>query len=247
MVFVGEGGEDGGEDEAEEGAEVGTAEEDGGDQVTLPPLAMWDFEQCDAKRCTGRKLYRLGMIRCLALNERFRGVVLSPEATQALSPADAALVREHGVSVVDCSWARLEEVPFSRIRAAEARLLPFLVAANTVNYGKPMRLSCAEALAASLYIAGMKLEAAELLSSFAWGEEFIRMNLEVLDSYAACSSSADVVAAQQAYLHRVQVEQMSRALEASKVSEDDPYGVSKSMPPAYDEYDDEEDGEAEDE
>lgn len=73
-------------------------------------LAMWDLEQCDAKRCTGRKLARLGKLRVLRHNDHFPGVVLSPNATQSIAPCDRDMVVAKGLSVIDCSWARIEEV-----------------------------------------------------------------------------------------------------------------------------------------
>ncbi|CAN0019036.1 unnamed protein product, partial [Phaeothamnion confervicola] len=174
---------------------------------------MWDFEQCDPKRCTGRKLCRLGVVQEMALGAPFSGLVLSPEGEKIVSPQDKGIVERLGISVIDCSWARLEEIPFRQMRRGHARLLPFLVAANPVNYGRPFKLSCAEALAATLYIVGRPEEARALLDRFGWGPEFFKVNAAALDAYAACSDGAGVVAAQAAYLATCKAEAAARRAE----------------------------------
>jgi len=159
------------------------------------PLFALHLDQCDPKRCTATKLARFGMI---ATHARVRqlprgGIVLTPEAETALSRDDASAAEAHGLGVVDTSWRhpRFPELPHQRSRA-----LPYLLAANPVNYGKPFTLSSVEALAAALVILGHADQAQRILAKFSWGEQFLTLNAEPLAEYAKARTSAEVVAAQ---------------------------------------------------
>jgi rRNA small subunit aminocarboxypropyltransferase len=90
------------------------------------PLAMWDFNHCDPKRCSGKKLARRGLLTSLRIGQKFRGVVItylphspreltSPNGKIVVSPADRGLLEGFGAAVVECSWARVQEVPMGRI------------------------------------------------------------------------------------------------------------------------------------
>ena len=190
-------------------------------------LAMWDFQQCDSKRCTGKKLERMKMLRSLPVSCHFRGVVMTPQGTKAVSKADRDVVKEHGACVVDCSWNQLDAVPFHKLKSPNNRLLPFLIAANPVNYGRPLKLSCAEALSACMYICGLKEEAKMLLAKFKWGHSFFELNNDLLEAYAACENSVEVVKVQQDYLEKLEKEIQSKQKGDSTgkvVSADDLYG-----------------------
>lgn len=108
--------------------------------------------------------------------------------------------------MVDCSWARLDDTPFHKLRGKHERLLPYLVACNPVNYGKPLQLSCVEAIAASLEIVGFEKFAQFYLSKFKWGKTFLKINSDILSRYKKCQKSTEVVEVQQIYLEEINEE-----------------------------------------
>jgi len=166
-------------------------------------IVVYHAKQCDPKKCTALKLSRHQMVR---LVHRIRmiprgAVILNPLSNKAFSPADRKRVVERGLSAIDCSWVSADEMLKLRFHGAQ-RCLPYLVAANPVNYGKPTKLSTVEALAAALYIAGLKDEATKLLSIFKWGPVFLELNKEYLDIYAEARTSGEIVLKQKEILSK---------------------------------------------
>ncbi|KAK2628806.1 hypothetical protein QTJ16_001909 [Diplocarpon rosae] len=168
--------------------------------------ACWDLGHCDPKRCSGKKLMRQGLMRELHVGQKHSGVIISPNAKQTISPMDRELMDQYGAAVVECSWARIAEVPWPKIGGKCERLLPYLVAANSVNYGKPWRLNCVEALAAAFYICGHPGWAEQILAPFSYGEAFLDINSSLLKRYAACKDEAEIKKAQEAWMARLEKE-----------------------------------------
>lgn len=140
-----------------------------------------------------------------------------------MSSADKDLLEQYGAAVVECSWARTSEVPWSKIGGKCERLcvlphqsliifinlqftVPYLVAANPTNYGRPWRLNCAEALAATFYICGHEPWAHEVLTHFSYGKPFLEINSAVLKRYAACTSEEEIKQAEEKWLAKIEKE-----------------------------------------
>lgn len=124
---------------------------DDADRPSRPPFkaACWDLGHCDPKRCSGKRLMNFGLMRELQIGQRFPGVIVSyvfthpylhnthrgnpqkltsishlssPNAKKIISPADKDLLEQFGAAVVECSWVRVKEVPWSRIGGKCERL-----------------------------------------------------------------------------------------------------------------------------
>lgn len=178
---------------------------DDGAASSRPPFkaACWDLGHCDPKRCSGKKLMRIGLMRELHMGQRHNGVIITPNGKLVISPADRELMDQFGAAVVECSWARTKEVQWNKVGGKCERLLPYLVAANTVNYGKPWKLNCVEALGAAFYICGHADWAEQVLAPFSYGESFLEINSSLLKKYAACTDAASVKKTEEEWMERL--------------------------------------------
>jgi pre-rRNA-processing protein TSR3 len=160
-------------------------------------LYAYRDNSCDPRKCTVKKLERAGYLKIFNKIAQIphNTLILDPTAEQALSPADRFV---KSITVLDCSWVVLDTGQISAWRIRRA--LPFLMAANPVNFGKPCKLSSVEAVAAAFYIMGDKERAAALLSKVNWGIRFLEVNREPLELYASAKDSTEVVKFQAEFL-----------------------------------------------
>ncbi|MDD2439859.1 MAG: DUF367 family protein [Methanosarcinaceae archaeon] len=169
-------------------------------QIRELPLYIYHAGQCNPKKCTGKKLARFELARLYEKISKLprASILLDPMAEKALSPADNT---EKGIVVLDCSWEEVERVfPELEKRNLQHRALPYLLAGNPVNFGRPLKLNSAEAFAAALYILGQKEQAQKIMSKFNWGHSFLELNHELLEEYSQAKNSTEIVKVQSYYI-----------------------------------------------
>jgi len=165
-------------------------------------LIILTAREDDPDKCTAEKLIRFGLAqRITSVKEIPRcAIVLNPLSSAYIKKSDRYNVDRCGIVALDFSW-KSDTARFIRITRGLQRVIPILIAANPVNYGKPFRLSTAEALAASLYITGFRDEALKILDLFKWGGEFLKINEKLLNLYSEASSDDEIDRIQISYFN----------------------------------------------
>ncbi len=164
-------------------------------------LFIRDYRECDPAKCTARKLLDDGLAEKLVKDRELgkEGIYLNPLAEKAISPEDKEEAEVGGIRAIDCTWTEADDkIP----QYENGRALPYLVAVNPINYGKPFQLTTVEALAAALYILGKDDQAEEILSEFSWGEHFFNMNEQPLTQYKEAENSSEIVEIQQEFMEQ---------------------------------------------
>ena len=165
-------------------------------------LFVYHTDEDDPKKCSAKKLGRLGFAKLEKNIRRIpkHAVLLNPFAEKSLSREDLSVAEKAGILAVDCSWKNVEDVFDGLEKFHFSRALPFLVAVNPVNYGKPFKLTTLEAFAATLYIFGEIEHAREILNIYKWSLHFLELNKQPLEDYRKAKNSTEVIQIMKHYI-----------------------------------------------
>ena len=165
------------------------------------PLHVIHLDQDDPKKCTSRKMEKFGLTKLhLSLRKSpKRGILLDPLSGLLLGPDDKITIDRGGALVgLDCSWKQIEaSIEYlNKNTNLDGRTLPVVLAANPVSWGKPGRLSNAEAFAVSLVVLGNWEQARRVMKPFQFGEHFFELNHLPLEAYSSAKSNSELAALQ---------------------------------------------------
>ncbi|SBT80885.1 ribosome biogenesis protein TSR3, putative [Plasmodium malariae] len=157
-------------------------------------LFMIDYNECQNNKCSCKKLYRFKKIKKVQVNKKFKGIVLTPYGDKYFSLYDKQIIENFGLSVIDCSWKSVDLL--KKIKFTNQRKLPYTIAVNSINYGKPYKLSCLESLAFCLYVCNYNKQCRDILSIYKWSIYFTTVNKDFLDKYKLCYTHNDIINAE---------------------------------------------------
>ena len=166
------------------------------------PLIVYHTNEDDSWKCSAKKLNRFGYVDLKSSIRQIShgSILLNPKANKSLSPEDYERALKQGIVAVDCSWKTVDKTFASLTKNRVSRALPFLIAANPVNYGKPFKLTTLEAFAAAIYILGEVTRAHELMRLYKWGPHFVQLNKEPLEDYRKAQSSKEIIEIMDRYI-----------------------------------------------
>jgi len=165
-------------------------------------LIVYHANEDDPKKCSAKKLHKFGFVK---LEKNIRkvpkhAILLNPFAKKSLSKEDLKIAKKNGILAIDCSWKNAENSFEYLDQENISRALPFLVAANPVNYGKPFKLTTLEAFASALYILGEKEHAKDILNIYKWAPHFLELNKQPLEEYRRAKNSKEVIQIMMEYI-----------------------------------------------
>jgi len=165
-------------------------------------LLVYHANEDDPKKCSARKLARFELAKVETHIRKIPRdmILLNPFAEKSISKEDLKQAKKHGILAVDCSWKNAENSFNYLDKKNHSRALPFVIAVNPVNYGKPLKLSTLEAFAASLYILDEIEQAKKILKLYKWGPNFITLNKNPLEDYRKAKNSQEVIKAMKEYI-----------------------------------------------